>query len=341
MSACRHAAPDPVGLLPRVLRDLWPRPAAAPAPRAQSDIAVVVPLYNHARYVGAALGSLLAQTALPREIVLIDDGSTDDGLAVAQDALYGVPNCRVIAQANEGAHAAINRAITLTDSPFVAVLNSDDLFAPEKLAWCEEIRAAMPDVEVIAGRVELIGPRGEILKRGAAVEWLARAHEFAERTGLGQLALLHENFVATTSNIVFARALWERVGGFAALRYCHDLDFLMHAFDHGRVVLDRARAHVQYRVHPGNTIGEDIHRVRVELAAVIAATLLRAGPRLVPEGAAGFGAFMSALDAKNLSDLVLYLMTQRPRFEDHAAFLDFATAAENLKLFLAHLRDTA
>jgi glycosyltransferase involved in cell wall biosynthesis len=302
-----------------------------------ADIAVVVPLYNHERYIAAALRSLLAQTVAPTEIVLIDDGSRDGGLARAREILRDAPNCRVLAQENAGAPATINRAVAMTDAPYVAVLNSDDLFAPEKLAWCEELIAATPDVGLIAGRVGLIGERGEALTRGPAAAWLARAHAFADRTGFDQLALLHENFVATTSNMVFSRALWRRVGGFVALRYCHDLEFLMRAFDRGRVVLDRARTHTHYRVHAANTIGEDVRHVRVELAAVIAATLCESGERLPPDGGAGFDAFMEFLRAKRLSDLVLYLRALFPRMADRDAFLSFATTGANRARFAEHV----
>jgi glycosyltransferase involved in cell wall biosynthesis len=326
-----------VAVLPRVLRKLFPG-AAAPRLRPVTDIAVVVPLFNHERFVAAALRSLLEQTAAPREIVLIDDGSGDNGLALAREVLRAVPDCRVLAQQNAGAHAAINRAVALTAAPFVAVLNSDDRFAPQKLAWCQEILTATPDVDLIAGRVALIGERGEVLTRGPSAEWLARAENFAERSGLDQLALLHENFVATTSNMVFSRALWQRVGGFAALRYCHDLDFLMRAFDHGRVVLDRARVHTQYRVHGGNTIREDAQKIRVELAAVIAASLCQSGARMLPDDAAGFAAFMEFARTKNLSDLVLYFSALFPRFESRDAFLAFAMAEANASRFAAHLR---
>jgi glycosyltransferase involved in cell wall biosynthesis len=323
--------------LPRVLRDLWPGPP--PRPRPQTDIAVVVPLYNHGRYVSTALRSVLAQTALPREIIVIDDGSSDDGLAVAREVLRGVADCTVRTQPNAGAHATINRAIALTEAPFIAILNSDDAFAPQKLAWCQEICTARSDVGLIAGRVALVGERGESLKRGPAADWLARAHDFADRWGLDRLALLHENHVATTSNMVLSRALWQRVGGFSALRYCHDLDFLMRAYDGGHVVLDRGRVHVQYRVHAGNTIGEDAHMVRVELAAVIAATLHESGARLLPDGADGFAAFMDVLRAKNLSDLVLYFCALFTRFHSRDAFLAHVTA--NGPAFAEHLRNRA
>ena len=150
------------------------------------------------------------------------------------------------------------------------MLNSDDLFLPDKLEFCQQILADDPAVDLIAGRVALMDANGAKLARGPAADWLLRAKEFAASAGSDRLALLNENDIATTSNIVFSRRLWERAGGFAPLRYCHDLDFLMQAFDCGRVVMDREREHVMYRVHDGNTIGEDIHDIRVEIAAVIA-----------------------------------------------------------------------
>ncbi len=329
-----------MSLLPRLLRDLLPGPSALPV-RPRTDIAVVVPLYNHERYVPDTLGSLLGQTAAPAEIVLIDDGSSDNGFALARDILRDVPDCRVLTQANAGAHVTINRAVAMTDAPYVAVLNSDDLFVRDKLQWCQEMFAGAPGTDLVAGRVALIDGRGEAIVRGPNADWHARAEKFAQQTGLEQLALLHENFVATTSNIVFSRTLWRRVGGFAALRYCHDLDFLMRAFDGGRVVLDRTRTHVRYRVHGGNTIAEDPQKVRAELAAVIAATLCQSAAYLLPDGGAGFAAFTDFLRSKQMSDLVLYFATIFPRFDTRDAFFAFVTADENQPRFVQHLRGRA
>ncbi len=306
--------------------------------RPQTEIAVVVPLYNHERYVTAALQSLVGQTAAAAEIVVIDDGSDDNGFARAEECLRDVPDCRLLRQANAGAHAAINRAVAMTTAPYIAVLNSDDLFVPDKLAWCQEIIAALPGVSLIAGRVGLIGARGERLTRGPSAEWLARAEAFAERTGLEQLALLHENFIATTSNMVFSRTLWQYVGGFSALRYCHDLDFLMRAFDHGRVARDKARLHVLYRVHAGNTIEEDRAKLRTELAAVIAASLCQSGDRLLPPGGPAFAACIDMLRANRLAELVAYLCAMFPRFADRDDFLEFATAGPGSGDFTAFLR---
>lgn len=321
----------------RLLERLRHSPAAVHlAPRTgDAPISVVVPLYQHARYVTAALRSVLGQRAAPSEILVIDDGSHDDGASVAERALRGVRPARVLRQANRGAAATINAAVELAASDWIAVLNSDDLFLPDKLARCQHLIALEPAAELIAGGIRLIDATGEPLASGVAADWLTRARDFALRVAHPPLALLNENFVATTSNMVFTRALWQRLGGFAPLRYCHDLDFLLRAFAHGRVAIDAAEPHVLYRVHAANTIGEDIRAVRVELAAVIAEAMRALGPRLLPENeSAGFAAFCEFLRNKAVSDLVLYFATLRGRFADAHAFYRYVTAEPQRRRFM-------
>ena len=320
------------------LVELWPWPAAGRRAPREGDVpvSVVVPLYEHARYVGAALGSVLAQTASPAEIIVIDDGSTDDGAAIAERTLRGVAQAQVLRRENRGAAETINEAVGRAGSDWIAVLNSDDLFAPGKLAACQRIFAERPEVALIAGRIAPIDARGRRIEAGVPADWLRRAQDFAARAAHPPLALLNENFVATTSNMVFTRALWRQLGGFAPLRYCHDLDFLVRAFAVARVSIDDAAEHVLYRVHQANTIGEDVRHVRVELAAVIAEAMAALGPALLPaEEAGGFAAFREFLRNKALSDLVLYFAALRGRFPDAPAFYRHVTEEPRRSAFAA------
>ncbi len=306
-------------------------------PRAgDADISVVMPLYQHARYVAAALDSVLAQTAAPREIVVIDDGSTDDGARVAEQALRGVSPTHVLRQANRGAAATINEAVRVAQSDWIAVLNSDDLFLPDKLAQCQHLIAQPNAAALIAGAITPIDAKGRTSQSGVAADWLHRARDFATRAAHPPLALLNENFVATTSNMVFTRALWQQLGGFASLRYCHDLDFLLRAFAQAPVVIAGDTPQVLYRVHAANTIAEDVRGVRVELAAVIAEAVHTLGPRLLPlEEDDGFAVFSEFLRNKTLSDLVLYFTTLRGRFGDAHAFYGHVTAEPQRSRFMA------
>ncbi|KVD83515.1 glycosyl transferase [Burkholderia sp. ABCPW 14] len=300
-----------------------------------ATISVVIPLYNHARYIESALDSVLSQTSQADEIILIDDGSSDNGFDIAQRVLSKIPKAKAYRQDNAGAHNTINRAIGLSRGDFVAVLNSDDVFVPTKLARCRAIVREQPGVGLIAGRVSIMDDNGVRQHSGAAIDWLRRAQQFLDDTKLVQLALLNENFVATTSNMVFDRALWQAAGGFQPLRYCHDLDFLMFAFAHSSVCVDGDHEHIVYRVHERNTIKEDLSKVRIEIAAVIAQALAMSGPRLFSTelGAADLAAFKRFLDNKGMTELLCFFQTTLPAFPTRAAFYEYAIDPRHAEAF--------
>jgi glycosyltransferase involved in cell wall biosynthesis len=238
------------------------------------SFSVVIPLYNHERYIAAALDSVLKQTRPPLDIILVDDGSSDNGYNIAEKILHNLPNSTIIKQDNRGAHNALNRAIELSKGSHIAVLNSDDLFKPHKLERCERIFRTDSDINIIFGRVEIIDSEGVFIPRNETTEWLDRCYTNLRRYGSLSLALLNENFGVTTSNFVFKRELWKSAGGFKNLRYCHDLDFLMAASRYGKPFFDeRGGHHISYRVHPTNTIKETLEKVHYEIAAVIASAL--------------------------------------------------------------------
>src|SRR5262249_59293001 len=93
-------------------------------------ISVVIPCYNGARFLRETLASVLAQTLPPLEVLVIDDGSTDDSGAVAES--FGPP-VRVIRQPNQGESVARNRGIEEAKGEWVGFLDADDLWNPDKL----------------------------------------------------------------------------------------------------------------------------------------------------------------------------------------------------------------
>jgi glycosyltransferase involved in cell wall biosynthesis len=100
-------------------------------------IAVIIPVYNHARYVGEAIESVLAQTRPPECLLCIDDGSKDDSLAVCQR--YADRGVKARGRENRGAHNTINELVQWAADEgcdWVNILNSDDRFLPRKLELC-------------------------------------------------------------------------------------------------------------------------------------------------------------------------------------------------------------
>src|ERR1700738_1139741 len=101
--------------------------------QAEVDVSVVLPVYNHERFVTAAIESVLAQSVQPREIICIDDGSSDGSAQAVQDIASRTSRVRCWTRANQGAHRTINEGVRAATSGYVAILNSDDIFHPRRL----------------------------------------------------------------------------------------------------------------------------------------------------------------------------------------------------------------
>ena len=280
-------------------------------------ISVVVPAYNHERYVDRAIESALGQDVLALEVIVVDDGSSDRTGDRVVRWVAADERVRYFRQENRGAHAAINAGIHLARAEVLAILNSDDMFLPGHLGRGLELLDNRPQALLVAGDVRFMDGEGRILEAGVEVDWLARARSFHAETGHLALALLHENFVATTSNMIFRRRLWERVNGFQPLRYCHDLDFLLAAVRCGEVVLDRGREHVLYRTHEANTIKENLARIRVEIAMVTAVALVENDFSALARPGEHLRRF---LRAKDFSPLLAFLLGRYARLRERTAF---------------------
>ncbi len=121
------------------------RTQKTPAPPAYRDVTVVIPCFNHGEYVGEAVASVLGQEGETPRIIVVDDGSTDEGTLAALEHLPD--GVEVLHQANAGPAAARNAGIEATDSPYLLMLDADDRLPAGALA---ELRAAL-DADPEAG----------------------------------------------------------------------------------------------------------------------------------------------------------------------------------------------
>ena len=238
-----------------------------PAPR----VSVVIPLYNHEKYIEAAIQSVLVQTVRPTEIIVIDDGSTDGSADVVRHLCKDHPEIIFWSWPNQGAHHTLNAGILRATGDFVAFLNSDDCFAPDRLAACLALVQSEPSIDVVATRASFLDDDG----KAVANPWYEGALAFYRQEGDVAFALFRANFLVTTSNLFVRRSVFESVGTFAPLRYTHDLEFIL------RLVLGKKNIHfldkplVSYRLHEKNTISENKAREDIERSAVFAYFLHR------------------------------------------------------------------
>jgi glycosyltransferase involved in cell wall biosynthesis len=229
----------------------------------------VVPLYNHAAYIDDAIDSILAQGDLLREVIVIDDGSTDGSAKIMRKRAASDPRIRFETQANRGAHATLNTALESCGGEFLAVLNSDDAWQESRLA----VLVAALDADASAGLAW--SSVGFMDGASASIEnaWYEAGLQFYRDKGDLGAALINANIMMTTSNLLLRRSTWQKVGPFAALRYTHDLDWILRALALGVGIALVDVPLLRYRIHATNTIAEDHTRVRAELAASVAAYL--------------------------------------------------------------------
>ncbi|MBL8013008.1 MAG: glycosyltransferase [Candidatus Omnitrophica bacterium] len=123
-------------------------------------VSVIIPTYNRGSLIARALNSVLSQSFKDFEIIVIDDGSKDNTQTVL-NAFDG--KIRYVYQANGGIARARNRGIELAKGAYIAFLDSDDYWAPEKLAVQVKILDANPKVGIVYGRMPIVNEAGDVL----------------------------------------------------------------------------------------------------------------------------------------------------------------------------------
>jgi len=184
-----------------------PAMAIEKAPR----ISVVIPCHNYARYLPEAVGSVLCQTVREVEVVIVDDGSTDETPAVVAELLERHPHrtIRSIRQENSGQPAiSRNRGIAEARGEYVLCLDADDLIAPTMLERCLEVLESDPTIAIAyTDRRDFDGVEQVVL---------AGDYDFAR--------LRFANHISYCA--LFRRAVWEAVGGYRTnVKGCEDWDF--------------------------------------------------------------------------------------------------------------------
>lgn len=184
-------------------------------PRAETPlVSVVMPAFNVAWCVRRAIDSVLTQTYLRHEIIVIDDGSTDDTASVL--ASYG-DRIRVISQTNRGMSAARNRGIDAARGTLVAFLDADDYWLSEKLARQVELLQRRPEVGFCSTAASVVNPEGAVLNL-----WHCKNH--GERV-LETLFAENAAIAGGCSAVVVRKGLLEKTGLFdESLRGFEDPD---------------------------------------------------------------------------------------------------------------------
>jgi glycosyltransferase involved in cell wall biosynthesis len=156
-------------------------------------VSIVVPTYNRARLIGEAIDSALQQTWRNLEVLIVDDGSTDDTARIVDEWTRRDERVQYFVQKNRGVSAARNRALAEARGSFVAFLDSDDAWYPWKLEVQLGLLTARPELVMCWTDMEAVDPQGEtrypryLRRMYSAYHRLADLQPFEETQRLGDI----------------------------------------------------------------------------------------------------------------------------------------------------------
>lgn len=199
---------------------------------------IVIACYNAAATLHETLQSVQAQTETDWEAICVDDGSTDRTLAILLTASNDDPRIRIIAQDNAGPSRARNAGVDLARGTWIAFLDADDLWLPEKLAIVRDVICKTPSADAVFGKIGFFETRDHPDTTVSTV-----------REGTANLAdLLGENPICTFSNLCVRKDVYTQLGGLnTEMRYSEDLEFAIRLVANGFSLVGTDTLLIRYR----------------------------------------------------------------------------------------------
>ena len=217
----------------------------------------VVPVFNGGRYLSQALDSILGQTYSPKEVIVADDGSTDATLEIV--AGYG-DEVQLVSQETQGPSATRNLGLRAAKGEFVAFLDADDLWRPEKLARQMARYEARPELDLSVTYAKLFWD-------GALATEADRLHDHPRAQAVPGYA---------TTTLLARRTSFAKVGEFnTRLWFADSVEWFMRAFEQQLVLELLPEVLVDHRMHATNLTRRRAGASREEFLHVIKGSLDR------------------------------------------------------------------
>jgi len=180
-------------------------------------ISILMPVWNAAGTVRAALRSVQAQSFREWELVAVNDGSTDESLEILDQAAQKDRRIRILTGAHAGHVEALRSAARMANAPLLARMDADDVMHPRRLILQSTRIDSPPNVDVVSSRVRLMGRTGEGMR--SYVEWQNRllSHEEISANFFIESPVAHPT-------VLMRRDIFERAGGYRDPGWAEDYD---------------------------------------------------------------------------------------------------------------------
>jgi len=216
-----------------------PRASEALVAHESPAISVIIPVYNQAQFLGHAIDSVLAQTWKDYELIVVDDGSTDESGEVAKR--YG-SRLRYVRKANAGGASALNAGVRLAKGSWIAILPSDDMWEPSKLERQWRFIDIHPEAAFVYSDYLIIDSTGKPQR--------TTSHPVPPERARQRIHLLRGCFI-NGGSVLLRKSLFEEIGGFdEGNRYAPDYDYWLRVTERYSAVRIPEPL-LRYRVHSG------------------------------------------------------------------------------------------
>jgi len=240
------------------------------------SVSVVIPTFNGSAFIREALESVFAQTLLPAEILVVDDCSTDGTPELVERIMRNssVPMRIIQLETNSGSPARpINVGVERSTNEFIAVLDHDDVFAPNKLESQSRTLAADAEVSVVFSCCAALEEPGKLLQSTYLIEEIQKTGRLCgneyriERNAALRLFVMHATIPRGYPGFMFRRAAWKKRGGVDdELQIASDYEFLCWLCTQGDAVFIPSVGY--YRREHSNNLGRRVAQAYTELALV-------------------------------------------------------------------------
>ncbi len=177
---------------------------------------VIIPMFNKAPYVAKAIESVLSQTFSDYELIVMDDGSTDESFDIASKAIEGHGNCQIHRQPNAGVSTARNNAVALSHGDFICFLDADDWWAPIFLERMDWFIREFPEAGIYGTNYYYVkNGRQRVCVTGAETSYINYCKVYAEKLAMP----------LTSITVALSPRVFKEFGGFKpALKLGEDFD---------------------------------------------------------------------------------------------------------------------